>query len=415
MITRLSEHFPKHLLSTVLLSVSLVGGCSQPDSSQQASAPTAVPVQWQKIEPGRVQEMSEFVGTLQAAEIVEVRPEVQGQIQDILVQPGDRVGRGTPIMTLRPDQTMPQLQGATATLQSARASRETAVRQRKVALAQVATAESDVALAQTNYERATYLVGQGAIGAYQFDQAENNLEAARNRLTTAREQLRVAEVQIAQSESRVKETQAQVDAARVSVNFRQILSPLSGIVGDIAVKAGDVVTTGQTITTITQNAALDLRLSVPANRLPDLRAGLPVELLDPNNKQKIATGTINFVSPNVNTQAQSVLVKARFSNQDGQLRNGQFVRARVIWAQNPGILIPMTAVTRTGAQGFVYVITTSEDGTESAQPIVEQRPVKLGTLQGDQYEVLNGIEAGEQIATSNILRLRNGAPVQPQS
>ncbi|QYO68382.1 biotin/lipoyl-binding protein [Leptolyngbya sp. 7M] len=89
-----------------------------------------------------MQEASEFVGTLQAAEIVEVRPEVQGQIQDILVQPGDRVGRGTPITTLRPDQTTPQLQGATATLQSARASQETAVRQRKVALAQVATAES---------------------------------------------------------------------------------------------------------------------------------------------------------------------------------------------------------------------------------------------------------------------------------
>ncbi|MBF1999624.1 MAG: efflux RND transporter periplasmic adaptor subunit [Synechococcales cyanobacterium M58_A2018_015] len=414
MIARLNDS-SSFLLSAALLTMSLVGGCSQPNVSQQASAPTAIPVQWQKVEPGQVQEVSEFVGTLQAAEIVEVRPEVQGQIQSILVQPGDRVGQGTPIMTLRPDQTVPQLQGATAALQSARASRETAVRQREVTLAQVATAESDVSLAQTNYERATYLVGQGAIGTYQFDQAENNLEAARNRLTAAREQLRVAEVQIAQSESRIKEAQAQVDAARVSVNLRQILSPIAGTVGDIAVKAGDVVTTGQTITTITQNAALDLRLSVPANRLPDLRPGLPVELMDPTSKQNIATGSINFISPNVDTQAQSVLVKARFSNQNGQLRNGQSVQARVIWAQNPGILVPVTAVTRTGSQGFVYVITEPESEAKAAQPIVEQRPVQLGTLQGDQYEVLKGIQPGEQIATSNILRLRNGTPVQPQS
>ncbi|WP_416667654.1 hypothetical protein [Egbenema bharatensis] len=75
----------------------------------------------------------------------------------------------------------------------------------------------------------------------------------------------------------------------------------------------------------------------------------------------------------------------------------------------------MTAVTRTGSQGFVYVITSAESETGSEQMLVEQRPVVLGTVQGDHYEVLDGIQPGEQIATSNILRLRNGAPVQPQS
>jgi RND family efflux transporter MFP subunit len=146
-----------------------------------------------------------------------------------------------------------------------------------------------------------------------------------------------------------------------------------------------------------------------------LRAGLPVELIDPNTKEKIATGSINFISPDVNSQAQSVLVKARFSNQNGQLKNGQYVQARVIWGQSPGILVPVTAVSRTGGQGFVYVITTENAGTESAQSVVEQRPVVLGNIQGDQYEIVKGIQSGEEIAVSNILKLRNGSPVQPQS
>jgi RND family efflux transporter MFP subunit len=402
-------------VSAILAITALTTGCSQSDSSQEATAPTAIPVQSQAIEPGRVQDVSAFVGTLEAAEKVEVRPEVQGQIQQLLVQPGDRVEQGTPIVTLRPDQAVPQLEGTLAALENARTAREAALREREVVQAQLATAQSDLELAQTNFERAQYLVGQGAIGEFQYDQARNSLDAARNRLTAAQERLQVAEVGITQAQGNIQQAQAQVDAARVGVGFRQILSPIAGIVGDTSVQPGDFISPGQTITTITQNDALDLRLSIPSNQLPNLRAGLPVELIDPNSKQKIATGSINFISPDVNTQAQSVLVKARFPNQSGQLRSGQFVQSRVIWAQNSGILVPMTAVTRTGSQGFVYVITSTESETGSEQTIVEQRPVVLGMVQGDHYEVLDGIQLGEQIAITNILRLRNGVSVQPQS
>lgn len=418
MVTKIDGYYSRLLLSAVLMITSLVGGCSQNDSSEQVNQPTAIPVQWQKIESGQVQNFSEFVGTLEAAQRVEVKPEIQGQIQKIFVQPGDQVKQGTPIMALKPDQTVPQLEGYVVALQNAKTARETAVRQRQVAQAQLATAQSDLELAQTNHERARYLVGQGAIGQFQYDQAKNNLDTARNRLTTAQEQLRVAEVGIAQADGKIREAQTQVDSAQVNVGFKQVLAPMAGVIGDIPVNPGDYVTTGQTVTRITQNEALDLRLSIPSNDNAKLQAGLPVELIDPNTKQKIATGSINFISPNVDPQAQSVLVKARFFNQDNQLKNGQFVQARVIWGQGSGILVPLTAVTRTGGQGFVYVITTEKDQAKDAastQSVVEQRPVVLGDVQGDQYEVVKGIQPGEQIAISNILKLRNGAPVQPQS
>ena len=414
MVTKFDGYCSSLLLSTILMMTAVTGGCSQPESTQQTTQ-AAIPVQWQKVEPGRVQDVSEFVGTLEASERVDVKPQIQGQIQQILVQPGDRVEPGTPIMVLQPDQTVPQLEGSVIALENARTAREAAVRMREVAQAQLATAQSDVELAQTNYDRAQYLLSQGAVGQFQFDQAKNNLDTARNRLTTAQEQLRVAEVGIAEADGAIQAAQAQVNTNRVNVDFKQIVSPMTGVVGDISVKVGDYVTTGQTVTTITQNQALDLRISIPSGDSGKLRAGLPVELIDPNTKEKIATGSINFISPDVNSQAQSVLVKARFSNQNGQLRNGQFVQARVIWGQSPGILVPVTAVSRTGGQGFVYVITTENADTESAQSVVEQRPVVLGNIQGDQYEIVGGIESGEEIAVSNILKLRNGSPVQPQS
>lgn len=397
----------------VLLCVSFsVNACSKKEPTAQAQAPIAVKVA--TLNSGQVQNTSEFVGTLEAAKLVVVKPEIQGQIQQILVQPGESVEKGTSMMILKPDQTAPQFQSAQVGVANAKTAREAAVREREVAAAQLATAQSDLELAETNFGRAKYLLGQGAIGQFQYDQAKNNLDGARNRLKSSKDKLKVAEVGIKQSEGNIQQAQAQADVARVSVGFKQVLAPMAGIIGDIPVKTGDYVTTGQTVTTITQNQELDLRLAVPSNYSPQLRLGLPVELIDPNTSQKIATGSINFISPNVNSQAQSVLAKARFANQSGQLKNGQFVQAKVIWAQNPGLLVPVTAVTRTGNQGFVFVV-NEKAKDQKTQAVAEQRPVTLGQIVGDQYEVVKGIKPGEQIAISNIQKLKNGVSVQPQS
>ncbi len=407
------KHTPSQarLLLVMLLIPVFVNACK---SEPAAKAQAPIPVKVETLSAGKVQDSSEFVGNLEATKWIELKPEIQGQVQQILVQSGDRVAQGTPIMILKPDQTVPQYEAAKVTVSNAKTAREAAVREREVTVAQLATAQSDLELAETNFGRAKYLLSYGAIGQYQYDQAKNDLDAARNRVKSAKERLQVAEVGIKQADGKIQEAQAQANAAGVNVGFKQIKSPIDGVIGDIKVKVGDYVTTGQTVTAITQNESLDLRLSVPANNISKLKIGLPVELIDPGTKQKIATGNINFISPNINPQAQSVLVKAQFPNQNGRLKNGQFVQATIIWAQSPGLLVPVTAVTRTGGQGFVFVVNES---TKDQQPqtVVEQRPVTLGEVKGDRYEIVKGIKPGEQIATSNILKLKNGVPVQPQT
>jgi RND family efflux transporter MFP subunit len=189
-----------------------------------------------------------------------------------------------------------------------------------------------------------------------------------------------------------------------------VVAPIAGIVGNIPVKVGDFVQTSTTLTNIIQNGALELNLSIPAERGPELREGLPVELLDAQSKP-IGRGSISFISPEVNTAQQSILAKARFPN-SGTLRDGQFVRARVIWNSSSSVLVPTTAITRIAGQPFVFVLEQGQGTNGQPQQVARQRPVKLGNLQGNNYQVLEGVKSGEQLIVSGLLNLQDGVPVQ---
>jgi RND family efflux transporter MFP subunit len=158
-----------------------------------------------------------------------------------------------------------------------------------------------------------------------------------------------------------------------------------------------------------------MRISVPSNYSSRLRTGLPVQLIDPNTKKSLGSGSLYFISPRIDADAQAVLTKARFPNTNGNLRDGQYVQSRIVWSKTTGVLVPTTAITRVGGQAFVFVVEQKPDESGKAQQVVSQRPVKLGRLQGNNYVVLEGVKPGDKIATSNILKLRDGAPIQPQT
>jgi len=259
------------------------------------------------------------------------------------------------------------------------------------------------------FTRTKYLVSQGAVARQDLDTVQNDLNAAIATLDAAAKQVNAAQASINQAQSNVQQAQAQVASNQVNLKAKQVVAPFDGVVGDFSVKVGDYVNTGGTLTTIIKNDIVDMRISVPSNNAAILNQGLPVDLLDANTGKRLTTGNINFISPQVNA-SQSILVKARFANSDGKLRDGQYVRARIVWNQQPGILIPTQVVTRIGGQSFVFVV--EED--KSKQFVVHQKPVKLGDVQSDRYPILEGIKAGDWLAVSNILKLRDGVPIIPQ-
>lgn len=400
------------LLLSTALSLSVVASSCRPTPEANAAAPV-VPVELETLQTSTVKESSEFVGNLEAAQIVEVRPEIQGRIEQIFVTPGQEVGAGQSIMRLKPDQTVPQYQGSLAGVDVARGNRDNTLKALDVARAQLDTALATLQLDTTNVERAQQLVDAGALGQIRLDEALNKQAASRNNVKAAQEQVAAAEVQVQQAEAAIRQAEAQAEASLVSVEFKDVVTPIAGIMDDLPVKLGDYVSVGQSVAKVTQLETMLLNIQVPSNRSAQLRTGLAVELLDPNSKQQLATGSLTFVSPTVDNQAQTILTKAQFRNPNGQLRDGQYVEARIVWDTQPGVLVPTTAITRVGGKEFIYVV--DDEPNEEGQTIVRLTPVELGDIQDGNYQVISGVEAGDRIAVSNILKLSDGVAIEANS
>ena len=119
---------------------------------------------------------------------------------------------------------------------------------------------------------------------------------------------------------------------------------------------------------------------------------------------------VSFISPHVDDQTQSILVKGAVRNPDSSMRAAQFVRARIIWKRTPGLTIPVTAVSRISGQFFAFV---AEDA--NGKLVAKQRAIKIGPIAGDDYVVLDGIKPNERVVVSGVQKLADGAPIAPTS
>jgi RND family efflux transporter MFP subunit len=407
----------RKLFSSVIVVSLLAVSCSR---GEQAGGPPgggagqALPVKVQALESSPVEESSEFVGTLEASQKVTLKPQTQGRIEKIFVSNGARVAQGTPIVSLSIDQTQANVATEQAGVNSARAALATSEAQLQAAQADRDKAAADLRLQQTQFKRTQTLVAEGAQAQQQLDTARRDLDSAIASLAAADKQVNAARASVKQAQATVNQAQSRVASASVDLGFKQVASPIDGIVGDFPVKAGDYVTTDTTLTTITRNNSFDMRISVPSNYASQLRTGLPVQLLDPSTKKSLGNGSIYFISPQIDAGAQSILTKARFAN-SGSLRDGQYVQSRIVWNRSSGVVVPTTAITRIGGQAFVYVVEQKADQSGKTQQVASQRPVKLGSIQGNNYVVQEGLKPGDKIATSNILKLRDGAPIKPET
>jgi RND family efflux transporter MFP subunit len=172
------------------------------------------------------------------------------------------------------------------------------------------------------------------------------------------------------------------------------------------VRVGDRVITSTVLTTIDQRGGLEAYIYVPVERAPDLKMGLPVRLLS-DDGQVLGETTIDFISPQVDNQTQSVLVKAPVPQGHG-FRNDQFVHTLVVWSSSPAITVPVLAVTRVNGQFFAYVAEAGQQGT-----VARQRLLKLGPVTGNDYVVVDGLKPGDRVVTSGVQKIGDGAPIAP--
>jgi RND family efflux transporter MFP subunit len=318
------------------------------------------------VAQGQLVDSTEYLAQLRSRSAPAIKPQVEGQITQIFVKPGDVVEAGAPLLRIDPARQSAAVEQTRANEVSRRAA---------------------LALAERNLARVQELVDKGALPAQELDNA------------------RTAE---ATAKADVAALDAQLRGSRVQLGYYQVTAPSRGVVGDIPFRVGDTVTPATQVTSVADVSVLEANVAIPVGRAGDVKLGTEIRIAD-DAADQIAVGRVTFVAPEVSKDSQSVLVKADIDNRDGKLRADQIVRARVVWRVQPGIAVPALAVTWVGGQPFVFVVQASGGRT-----VAKQRPVRLGELGDRSYPVVSGLQAGERIVTGGIQKLRDGAPIAVQ-
>jgi len=323
------------------------------------------PVELAVASAAPVEDATEYVATLKSLQSTAVQPQVDGQITRIQVTSGQHVARGAPLMQIDARRQ-----------QAAVSSQE----------AELAAREAAVAFARQQAQRSSELLAAGAISRQEQEQAATALQTAQGNL---------------------KALQAQVQEQQVQLRYFTVAAPTAGIVGDVPVRVGNVVTQQTVLTTIDQNDTLEVHVDVPVERAPMLKTGLPIRILSSDGSQELARTKVNFVSPHVDDQTQSVLVKGAVPNSAGTLRPAQYVRARIVWKTSDALVVPVTAVIRINGRFFAFVAQDS-----GGKLVAKQRPITVGPIVGQNYPILDGIKPGERVVTSGTQKLADGVPIQ---
>jgi RND family efflux transporter MFP subunit len=355
-----SLSIPFILTTCVMLAACRAGGA--PAAGAAVPPPAAVAMVTLQEKP--VERASEFIAQLRSQRSATIQPEVEGVVTRIFVKPGDRVRQGAPLVQINAEKQR-------AAVRSTEANR--------------GGTEADVTYWRGQVKRLEALVEAGAISRQEFEQAQNSLRTA---------------------EARLAALDAQVREGRVELEYYRVNAPQAGVVGDITLRVGDRVTSDTAITTLDDNSLLEADIQVPLDRSPELRAGLPVQILDADGKV-VATNPISFVAPRVDDRTQTVLVKSLLREAPPALRTQQFARVRIVWSSAPGLTIPLTAVTRVSGLYFCFVAEQAGGGL-----VARQRPIEVGEMLGNEYVLRSGLKPGDRVITSGIQKLGDGAPVR---
>lgn len=329
----------------------------------RGGAPMATPVDITTLALQQVEDAGEYVGTVKSRRSTTIQPQVEGFLTRIAVTSGQRVAAGAVLAQI---DSAPQ-QAAIAAMESTRAARE-----------------ADTQFARQQAERTKALLAIGAVSVQEVERADAALAAAGAQLKALDEQIRQARIELA---------------------YAQVTAPTSGVVGDIPVRVGDRVTRATRLMTVDDNAGLEAYINVPVQDAPRLKPGLVVRLIGEGG-EVLATEKIYFVANNVD-DTQTVLAKATLGAGALRFRADQFIRAQIIWAEVPSLLVPLNAVTRVGGQFFAFVAETGEGGALVAR----MRPVTLGAVVGNNYLVKGGLTEGERLITGGIQKIGDGSPV----
>jgi len=250
--------------------------------------------------------------------------------------------------------------------------------------AQLASLEAQRDLARVNYGRMQQLVNEGVISRVEYDQA------------TAQQ----------------KSTEANVAEIRATIARKTVRAPFSGILGIRKANLGQYLASGGAIVPLQSLNPIYVDFGVPQQIAGQIRVGRTLRVTTEDLAGQVFTGRVTAIDSVVDEATRNIQVQATLSNPEGKLRAGMFVQVEAVTGATRSVItLPASAISYAPYGDSVFVITDLKDPKGHTYRGVRQQFVKVDGSRGDQVAVVSGVKPGDEVVSSGVFKLRNGAAV----
>jgi RND family efflux transporter MFP subunit len=366
------------------------------------ASPRPISVRALPVEQKQIRRNVESVGSLFPLDEVTVSSEVEGRVEQVLVDVGDHVSAGQTIVKVVPTELQLTLDQQRASLQQARArlglsDKGEAFKDVRGA-PEVKKAAADLADAEQKYLRAKTLFEQGLLPKQNFDEADSRNNAARAAYDLAVQTVENLRAALAQSS-------AATAFAQKKVSDSIIRAPFAGQVKERSVTQGQYLKVQTPVMVIVNIDPMRVRLRVPEKMAAWVKTGQEVTVSVEAYPDRRFTGKISRINPSVDQQTRAFEVEALIDNREALLKPGFFVKATIPSSfVVEALFVPQDALLYVYGVYKVFVI---------AGNTLKEREVKIGERAGDEVEIAEGLAPGERIALSTKGQdLKDGAIVE---
>lgn len=399
-MTMSSAHLTRGALCGIALSVILLSGCGKQQQVQAKPDNAPVQVRVAPVATRDVRRVVQSVGTLFPFDETVVSAEIEGRVIEVKADLGDMVPKGAVLVRISDEEQKYVVAQMEAQLRSAMErvglrnenDRITDVREST----EVRRAQADLFDAETRYTRVKSLVDQGIGSRSDYDQAQARYNSARAAYDSSINQARNLLQEI-------ERNKAALQLQRKKLRDTVVYAPFAASVKERTITPGSYVRPNAPLFTLVKTDPLRLRLEVPERMAPWIRVGQTADVSLEAFEGRKFEGKVWRISPTVDQTKRTFVVEALISNPISELKPGSYARASLPTSRVEQVhLVPARAVAYVFGSNKAFVV---KDGK------VESRDVKLGDRFENEVEILEGLQPGETIATTQLSRLDTGTRV----
>lgn len=332
---------------------------------------------------------------------VDLSTKYAGNITAVYVDLGDTVEPGQILLEQDPVDTSLQLSQNRAAWAQAAAETKSAQSQ---FYSDLQKAQVEYATAKMNYNRYVILKDEGAVSQKDLDTMYQALIVAKAALDNLQLQnvgdtpALIAGKQAAQAKAKYT-----VDSLSKQLEDLTIRAPRHGVISYRNAEAGAMAAANTKVLTITDTSGIYIDCPVAEADVAAIQPGMTVSV-SVESLANTYDGTITYVSPAMDPTNKTYIVRITLSNPDNLLRGGMFAQSSLEVLQRRNTLfVPKDALVEQNGVSQLYVINPNST--------IAIRTVKTGLRNDNYVEILEGLSDGEQIATTNLARLRDGVSV----